>query len=159
MTRVAYVSMDPGVPIFGHKGCSVHAQEVLRAMLGLGTEVELYSTSVEGEPVSGLEGLRVHSLPRPPKGDPAAREQAALRGNEHLRAQLQSGDRFDFVYERYSLWSYGGMEYAREAGLPGLVEVNAPLIEEQAKDRVLIDRVAAQRVAEGVFGAAAALLA
>ena len=28
--RLAYVSADPGVPVFGRKGCSVHVQEVVR---------------------------------------------------------------------------------------------------------------------------------
>jgi glycosyltransferase involved in cell wall biosynthesis len=51
------------------------------------------------------------------------------------------------------------MEYAREAQIPGLLEVNAPLIEEQAEYRGLTDRVAAERVAERVFKAASALIA
>ena len=33
MIRVAYVCADPGVPVFGRKGCSIHVQEVLRALL------------------------------------------------------------------------------------------------------------------------------
>src|SRR5262249_14159925 len=59
----------------------------------------------------------------------------------------------------YSLWSYGAMEFARAEGVPGLLEVNAPLIDEQAQYRVLLDRVAAEKVAERAFGAATALLA
>ena len=30
--RVAYVCADPGVPVFGRKGCSIHVQEVLREL-------------------------------------------------------------------------------------------------------------------------------
>ena len=30
--RIAYVCSDPGVPVFGCKGCSVHVQEMLRAL-------------------------------------------------------------------------------------------------------------------------------
>jgi glycosyltransferase involved in cell wall biosynthesis len=51
------------------------------------------------------------------------------------------------------------MEFCREAGVPALLEVNAPLIEEQAKYRVLVDRLAAEQVAERVFAAATAILA
>jgi glycosyltransferase involved in cell wall biosynthesis len=51
------------------------------------------------------------------------------------------------------------MEYARDRGVPGLLEVNAPLIEEQAEHRTLVDRAAALLVAERAFEAAAALLA
>src|SRR5262249_1680029 len=159
MTRTAYISADLGVPIFGSKGCSIHAQEVLAAMLRHGLSVDLFSTSVEGIPPAGLEGLRVHSLPRPPKCEPAQRDQPALSGNDYLKRQLEQSPGFNFVYERYSLWSYGAMEFAREAGVPGLLEVNAPLIDEQARYRILVDRPAAERVAQRVFGAATALLA
>ncbi len=159
MNRVAYVSADLGVPIFGRKGCSIHAQEVLRALLRRGAEVDLFTTSGDDEPPEDLASIRLHPLPRPAAGDPAAREQASLTGNVSLRTALERAGRFDLVYERYSLWSYAGMEFARRANVPGLLEVNAPLIEEQAEYRVLVDRVGAERVAERAFGAATALLA
>src|SRR5258705_550398 len=66
---------------------------------------------------------------------------------------------FDLVYERYSLWSFAGMEYARAAKTKGLLEVNAPLIEEQAEHRGLVDRSGAERVAAQVLESASALLA
>jgi glycosyltransferase involved in cell wall biosynthesis len=43
--------------------------------------------------------------------------------------------------------------------VPGLLEVNAPLIEEEAEHRVLVDRRSAEEVAARVFGAATALVA
>lgn len=159
MKRLAYVSADPGVPIFGRKGCSIHAQEVLRALSQRGARVELFSSSIEGGPLPGLEAISIHALPRPPRAEPAAREQAALAVNEILRTRLETAGPFDFVYERYSLWSFAGMEYARSAFVPGLLEVNAPLIEEQAEYRVLVDRTAAEQVACRAFDAAAILLA
>lgn len=159
MTRIAYVSSDLGVPIFGRKGCSIHAQEVLAALLRRGAEIELFSPRAEGPPSPGLGRMKIHSLELPPKGDPRAREQAALGLNENLRAALANAGPFTFIYERYSLWSYGAMEFARGSGIPGLLEINAPLIEEQAQYRVLIDRAAAERVAERAFEAATALLA
>src|SRR5690349_5536645 len=113
--RIAYVSADLGVPIFGRKGCSIHAQEVLSALLRLGAQVDLFTTSCEGEPPAGLECLTLHSLPRPPKGEPAVREQTALAGNARLQTDLEQAGTFDLVYERYSLWSYAAMEFARAA--------------------------------------------
>src|SRR6516164_11392147 len=130
--RIAYVSSDLGVPIFGRKGCSIHAQEVLAALLRGGAEVELFTTHGEGERPQDLESIALHALQRPPKGDPAAREQAALAGNALLRNELMRSGSFDLIYERYSLWSFAGMEFARERHVPGLLEVNAPLIDEQA---------------------------
>ena len=158
MTHIAYVSADRGVPVFGRKGCSIHTQEVLRALIRQGAQIDLFASNLEGEPSPGLDSVRLHPLPRSPKGDPAAREQASLAGNQDLRAGLAQARPFDFVYERYSLWSFAAMEYARERRVPGLLEVNAPLIEEQAEYRVLIDRAAAERVAERVFAAASTLL-
>jgi glycosyltransferase involved in cell wall biosynthesis len=51
------------------------------------------------------------------------------------------------------------MEYALAANIPGFLEVNAPLIAEQAEHRTLINRAAAERVAESVFTTASALIA
>lgn len=51
------------------------------------------------------------------------------------------------------------MEYARGVGVPGLLEVNAPLIEEQAAHRVLVDRPMAERSASRALAAATAVLA
>ena len=46
------------------------------------------------------------------------------------------------------------MEFAREQGIPGVLEVNAPLIDEQAVHRGLTDRAAAEAVAARAFAAA-----
>ena len=51
------------------------------------------------------------------------------------------------------------MEYARASATPGLLEVNAPLIDEQAEHRGLVDRASAQRATERAFNAATALVA
>lgn len=157
--RLAYACADPGVPVFGRKGSSVHVQEVVRAMRRRGVEVELFACRLDDDPPPDLAGVIVHVLTSIPPGDAATRERAALAANRSLRAALDQRGPFDAVYERYSLWSYAGMEYARDLGVPGLLEVNAPLIEEQARHRELVDREGAERVAQRVFSAATALLA
>src|SRR5207249_10768366 len=106
-----------------------------------------------------LANVRLHPLPPAPKGDLASREQICLTANYALREALESEGPFDLVYERYSLWSFAGMEYARATRTTGLLEVNAPLIQEQAEHRGLVDRTGAERVRDRVFGAATALLA
>ncbi|MFQ5612161.1 MAG: glycosyltransferase family 4 protein [Anaerolineae bacterium] len=157
--RTAYICADPGVPVFGQKGSSIHVQEVIRALGRRGLEVELFATRTGGQAPPELEHIPLHRLPKIGKGDVAAREQRALAANEGLQTALERAGKFDLVYERYSLWSFAGMEYARAAGVPGLLEVNAPLIEEQAEHRGLVDRPGAERTAERAFGAATALLA
>jgi glycosyltransferase involved in cell wall biosynthesis len=157
--RLAYVCADPGVPVFGRKGCSVHVQEVLRAFTAVGAEVDLFAARPEGEPAPGLEKVRLHALPPVAGAGRAAREQAALAANPIWRAALERDGPFDLLYERYSLWSFAGMEYARATRVPGLLEVNAPLIAEQAQHRGLSDRTGAEGVAARVFAAADFLVA
>lgn len=158
--RAAYVCADGGVPVFGTKGSSVHVQEVVRALLGEGVEVELLAPRVGGDPPPGLANVPVHALPTPRAGDDAAgRERAALQANDALRDALSRLRPVDFVYERYSLWSFAGMETARAVGVPGVLEVNARLVEEQARYRALHDPAAAARVARRAFAAASAVVA
>lgn len=157
--RVAYVCADPGVPVFGRKGSSIHVQEVVRGLLARGAQVELFAARIDGEAPADLAGVVVHQLPRLPKQDAATRERAAIAANLDLKVALEAAGPFDLVYERYSLWSYAGMEYARDLAIPGMLEVNAPLILEQANHRSLVHPAQAQQVAERVFGAASALLA
>src|SRR5258707_8316814 len=93
--RIAYISADRGVPVFGRKGCSIHAQEVLRAMVKRGAQVDLFATSLGGEAPPGLETLRSRPLPLAPKGELAAREQFSLLANRDLRKSLEQAGPFD----------------------------------------------------------------
>lgn len=143
--RIAYVCADQGVPVFGQKGCSIHVQEVVRALLRRGDEVEIHAVRVGGTPPPGLEGVRTVQLSRHRGEDPAARELASLAVNEELTMSLLSRPAYDLVYERHSLWSTAAMDFARARGIPGILEVNAPLIEEQATHRRLVHRDIAER--------------
>ena len=157
--RIAYVCADAGVPVFGRKGCSVHVQEVAGALRAAGAVVSLFASSLGGRPTPALAGAPLRRLPRPSGKDGAAREREALKANGALREALEASGPFDAVYERYALWSFAGMEYARDAGIAGLLEVNAPLIEEQAAHRGLVYRKAAENVADRAFAAASRLIA
>jgi len=157
--RLAYVCTDPGVPVFGLKGCSVHVREVLRALLDLGIEVVLFARRFDGDPPPELEAIPVRRLSRLPKQDDPERERAAIAANDALGSELERAGPFDLVYERYSLWSFAAMDYARAAGIPGLLEVNAPLIEEQAEHRQLRDRAAAESASARAFRSATSLVA
>lgn len=155
--RIAYICADPGVPVFGRKGCSLHVQEVVHALRAQGERVEVFATSFDGQPLHEIERQCLHRLPSLPAGE--AREQAAITANRELTAALKREGPFDLIYERYSLWSFAGMEYAQAISVPGLLEVNAPLIEEQAKHRRLADRGTAECLAGRIFGAATSLIA
>jgi len=152
--RVAYVSADAGVPVFGCKGCSIHVQEVLRALLRRGARIDLFAARLGGEAPAGLADVRVHALEVDRSGDAQARERSAAAVDDAVALALRAHGGFDVVYERQSLWSGAAMEYARDTGVPGILEINAPLIEEQATHRTLLDRERAERVAERAIRAA-----
>ncbi|MDM9382256.1 glycosyltransferase family 4 protein [Chlorogloeopsis sp. ULAP01] len=157
--RIAYICADPGIPVFGCKGCSIHVQEVIRTLIQQGHQIELFAVRWGGNPPSDLASVKIHKLPKPPTGDRALREQALLAHNLDLRLALEQAGRFDLVYERYSLWSFTAMQYAHTQGIPGVLEVNAPLIEEQATHRSLIHWQEAEAVARRVFSTATVIIA
>jgi glycosyltransferase involved in cell wall biosynthesis len=157
--RVAYVCADPGVPVFGRKGCSVHVQAVLGALRCAGADLWLFAARLGGEPPRALSGIPIRRLPRSSSEDKATQEREALQANPALREALEASGPFDAVYERYALWSFAGMEYARDVGAAGLLEVNAPLVTEEAAHRGLVRREAAESVADRAFAAASRLIA
>jgi glycosyltransferase involved in cell wall biosynthesis len=157
--RIAFVCADAGVPVFGHKGCSVHVQEMVRALRRHGAAVDLFAARLGGSPPSGLESLSIHHLTPLGDGDPSSHAAAIAALNDELATRLSRAGPYDLVYERYSLWSLAAMEHALATGIPGLLEVNAPLIEEQAAYRGLHDAAGAERVAGRAFATASALLA
>lgn len=158
MTRLAYVCADPGIPVFGTKGAAVHVREVVRALRRRGVDVELFATRTGGPPPHDLTDVTVHPLPVA-SGALADREASARAANGPLFDALSAAGPFDIVYERYSLWSWAGMAWARASGAAGLLEVNAPLVDEQAHHRGLSDRAAAEAVAARVLGDATAVVA
>lgn len=82
-------------------------------------------------------------------GRGAAREMALRAVAEKLASAVTDGG-FDLVYERYSLFSDAGLR----TGLPMILEVNAPLIEEQKTHRQLHDATTARQCSIAMFHAA-----
>ena len=157
MMRIAYVCADAGVPVFGRKGCSVHVQEIIRAFRRGGAQVEIFAAAGAGSPPPEFDGVRIHRLPSVRADTPGLAAVEVL--NRTIAVGLSQAGPFDLVYERYSLWSAAAVEHARAAGVPALLEVNAPLIEEQAQHRGLRDARGAAAVSARAFSAATALLA
>src|SRR5207249_3778339 len=156
--RIAYVCADAGVPVFGCKGSSVHVQEMIRAFQRQGARVDLFAARVGERPPPDFDALSMHRLPAIRDGEPAGHAAAVTALNHEVAAAIERAGPYDLVYERYSLWSFAAMEQARAAGISGLLEVNAPLIEEQAVHRGLRDAGGAALVAARVFQAATGLV-
>ncbi len=157
--RVAYVCADPGVPVFGTKGCSIHVQEILQAFLSRGDDVQLLAARLGGATPSRLRGVQVVKLPVPTATARGSRELALVNANRRLTERLREAAPFDLVYERYSLWSFAAMGVAEDADVPGILEVNAPLIDEQSRYRQLVHRGTAESVARDAFRHASSLIA
>ncbi|WP_219416281.1 glycosyltransferase family 4 protein [Pseudonocardia nigra] len=141
-----YVVTDPGVPAFGAKGCSVHVQEVLRELCRRHRIVHLITTRPGGDAPADLAGVVVHPLPRPCAAGLAEREAAQRAADDVAAAMLTRLCRENavtLVYQRYALWSAATLEAARLAGVPTVLEINAPLLREQAEHRGLHDADAA----------------
>lgn len=150
--RIAYLCVDPGVPVFGTKGSSVHVQEIVRSFLARGDEVTIYCTR-RGEHVpADLASVPVVEV-RVGKGEPAERERSIGAASRELAARIVA-DGCDLVYERFSLFSRGGATVAATTGATFVLEANAPLIEEQREHRVLVDEVEALAAAHDALATA-----
>lgn len=152
--KIAYVSVDPGIPVFGTKGASVHIQEVVRELRDRGHDVRVYATRLGDAVPADLADLAVTHVPVA-KGDPAARERAQQAAADRI-TQLILADGADLVYERYSLFSTVLARVHAALGADGVLEVNAPLIDEQRKHRELHDEPAARGALRAQVAAAAA---
>ena len=165
--RVAYVNADSGIPVFGSKGASVHVREMVRALRRIGSETRLIATRRgDGEPgdLAGVTELVEVDRSLPETGEPAGREgkeRAYLDAARRIEARLieRHAERpFDMIYERYSLWSAAGVRAAARLGIPAVVEINAPLVDEQATYRNLVLEGQARAVEAEVFASASALV-
>ena len=150
--RIAYVCLDPGIPVFGTKGASVHIQEVVREYRRRGHDVTVYATRRGSDVPDDLAELRVVDVPITTR-DEEERERAQQAASASVSDMVRAGG-YDLVYERYSLFS----TVIAECGVPGILEVNAPLIDEQRTHRVLVDEQAADAALQEQVQAALATI-
>lgn len=146
--KVAYVCIDPGIPVYGTKGASVHVQEIIRAWRALGADVHLYCTRLGENMPDDLADVPVTVVPVGKGSGSTPREKAAAREKEVLAASKQIteailADGADVVYERFSLFSTVLACVSAKLDIPAHLEVNAPLIDEQRDHRILVDEDAA----------------
>lgn len=153
-TRCLYVSADLGVPVRGHKGASAHVRQIAERLAEAGVDTKIVTpvagpTEPEGNAVSvavleAAPALWIDSLVQRCRGDRTkryAREARRLLYNVTLFRELSRRlreDRPDFVYERYALCAVAAGILCRRRGVPWLVEVNAPLADEEAAQRGLV---------------------
>ncbi len=165
--KILYLNADSGIPVLGDKGASVHVREFVAAAASLGHEVVLACAALgEGNPPPPARILHLE-MPKDPTvltavgrrlGIPVSdldvaemrREIRRLAYDDTLAQRATAelariGFRPDVVYERHSLLSRAGAEIAAHYGVARILEVNAPLVDEQARYRGLrlVDRARA----------------
>ncbi|MFQ5565298.1 MAG: glycosyltransferase family 4 protein [Paracoccaceae bacterium] len=164
---MVYVNADCGIPVFGDKGAAVHVREMVRALRGIGCDTRLLAARLgPGDPgdLAGIAELVEAPARAASTGDMAgreAKEHSYLAAALAIEARLARHHRersFDMIYERYSLWSAAGVRTGAKLGVPTVVEVNAPLVEEQATYRNLVLGETARALEREVFSTADALM-
>jgi glycosyltransferase involved in cell wall biosynthesis len=174
--RIAYICTDVDIPVFGHEGCSIHIREVTNAFVELGHDVSLYASWLGG---AKPPDMRAPVVPIEPSGPDAAAwtaiEQEPIVANNYLDRDLKSvlanewlqklagplfeRERPDFIYERYSLFGWGGLVLSRRYGVPLIIEVNTPLRQEQdGYERFTLVRTAERMDREILQGADACIV-
>jgi glycosyltransferase involved in cell wall biosynthesis len=132
--KVAYLCADPGIPVDGSKGAAVHFRELGRALVN--EKVAITAMVAKRRSESGPLPFAVNVI----KTSASSVIRRELMGLADLPRWLEALDglgRIDAIYERLSLFGIAGSVAARERGIPHFVEVNAPLLQEQARFRTL----------------------
>jgi glycosyltransferase involved in cell wall biosynthesis len=143
--RVAYLCLDPGIPVGGTKGSCVHVSEFVAALASAGADVLLLAASA-GLGSEWPRGARVEIVPCAGRGA-SATERVADDGDRAAWLRRRLDDfRADVVYERLALYSAAGAWAARALAIPYIVEINAPLLAEAARYRQLEEPDAAERL-------------
>lgn len=115
--RIFFVCGDPGVPLHGTKGASIHLRSVAEALHRAGHEVLLLLRAVP-------DGVPPLLMP--------------VRRMENLQSLLDAAASWgppDVLYERYAMGHADGLFAARELGCLFALEVNAPLVLEASRHR------------------------
>lgn len=156
--KILYVCSDSGIPVLGRKGASVHVQELVAAFRRAGHTVVVAAAARTKSPWEEPALLNAPLL-RVRTGRETADAVAVLKAytrmlglesplpghlrrimyNEDLAAELKrrfQPDPPDFVYERASLYGTAGVSLAQALGVPLVLELNAPLADEQSTYRL-----------------------
>ena len=155
--RIAYLCADLGVPVCGNKGASIHVRELSRALQEQGHEVVVVCARLGGSRPHGFD-VPLVEVPREQGGrdlsDRSLRAEAyvstlAARVLPRLREFAP-----DVVYERYALNGTAGLTLAGALGIPHVLEVNAPIVDEEVAHRGLRHADGARKQERAILGRA-----
>ena len=179
--KILYINTDRGIPVLGDKGASVHVRAFITAAAALGHEVVLACAALgQGNPpppariihlgvdvnhTAAVQECRNQALPDAEVENAIVRREVErLAHDRALPTRLMTElDRIgfmpDLVYERHALFHRSGVRIAAQLGVPRLLEVNAPLMTEEATFRGLRLIDAARAAEFDSYGGADAIIA
>ena len=141
--RILYLCDDRGIPVLGTKGASTHVREITGALAARGHAVTLACARLgEGNPPPAVERIL----------ETRVAEAGEVR-------DLLDDTGADVVVERYSLRGTRGLRACQAAGVPLVLEVNAPLVHEASRHRSFRDVDAGLADERELFAGASAVTA
>lgn len=169
--RVLYICADVEIPVYGAEGSSIHIREFTNALVTGGHEVTVFGAWLGGQrpaemraPVRLIEPAGFDAKAwKAMEDDPFVQDYKLDRDLKSVLVnswlQRQVAEAFDpappdLVYERHSLFGWSGIGIARRYGVPFIMEVNAPIAQEQeGYDRFVLMRTSERMEAEVLRGA------
>jgi glycosyltransferase involved in cell wall biosynthesis len=154
--RLLYLSADPGIPILGGKGASVHVRALLAELAALGHDVIAASPRLEpgiNDLPLGVRGVEIPAVRPRECATPAEVLAQAVLQTAAVEALARDAG-IEAIYERYSLASFAGARASVTLGIPMVLEVNAPLRAEEERFRQLAHEGAAIQAELETFAAA-----
>lgn len=142
--KIGYLCIDPGIPVFGRKGCSTHVRETCRALKSAGNEVFLITTN-KGEDDCEIDGIKIYEIPPLTSkilGNDVRLFINSMRTMNSLKEIIQK-EKPDALYERHSLYNFAGTRISQKYHLPRILESNTFLVVEQ-ENRVHFPFIAAK---------------
>jgi glycosyltransferase involved in cell wall biosynthesis len=174
--KIGFLCSDIDIPLFGDEGCSIHVRDFTDALVDSGHDVFIVCPSLGESMIAGIKSSLYHLQPR---GLDALGwslvEQEPIIQNQQLERDLRSvaynfwlqsegssiieREKPDVLYERYSLFGWGGIELARRHRIPLMLEVNDPLCREQAGYEKFTLTATAERMESEIIRGADAVIA
>lgn len=136
--KIAYLLPAPGVPVQGPSGSSAHVRQLVRALQAR-HEVRLYAareTDHRGSfgPAVPNRSVGVASWPGSLRQWRELKEvRTARRVAEAVERDVLSGWKPDLILERHTLFSDAGWRLHDRLGVPWVLEVNAPPLQERSR--------------------------
>lgn len=157
--RFSYISAAPGIPVRGPSGASAHLRGLFAALQRRGNARLYAAKNTDHRGVFGPElPATAVGVPGWPSWLSGTRELREVRSARRIVRRIQEdahrGFTPDLILERHSLFSDAGWRASERLGVPWILEVNAPLVQERTRFEDLHWRTGAVRWERDVLRAA-----